>query len=439
MSKAFFYPIALAALGPVVYFWWSNSGSLLTSDPAHMFLALGRLSGLLAAFFVLLQFLLMGRAIWLERTFGLDKLSRVHHLNGFFAFILILTHPFLIVLANSMITGNSVVRQFINTITATQQLVMAFIALIIYIATVSFSLYIVRKRLKYETWFFVHLFNYVAVALVFWHQVDSGEDFLASKMFVYYWYFLYAFVFSNLIIFRIFRPVYLYTKHKFVVEKLERETHDSTSVYITGNNINEFKVLPGQFMIFKFLAKGFWWQSHPFSLSKPLDGKQIRITVKSVGDFTSKITMLSPGTPVIIDGPYGIFTEKVNKMDQILLIAGGIGITPIRSLVEQLAAQHKDIVLISANKAGKDIVFKNELDELGTRFGFSIYYVLSQEQNDRYLYGQVDKEKISQLVKDVIERDVYLCGPIPMMESVRKSLEELGVPAVNIHFEKFSL
>src|SRR3989344_62554 len=352
MSKALFYPIVLAALGPVAYFWWGNSGSLLTSDPAHMFLALGRLSGLLAAFFVLLQFLLMGRAIWLERTFGLDKLSRVHHLNGFFAFILILTHPFL---------------------------------------------------------------------------------------FVYYWYFLYAFVFSNLIIFRIFRPVYLYTKHKFVVEKLERETHDSTSVYITGNNINEFKVLPGQFMIFKFLAKGFWWQSHPFSLSKPLDGKQIRITVKSVGDFTSKITKLSPGTPVIIDGPYGIFTEKVNKMDRILLIAGGIGITPIRSLVEQLAAQHKDIVLISANKAGKDIVFKNELDELGTRFGFSIYYVLSQEQNDRYLYGQVDKEKISQLVKDVIERDVYLCGPIPMMESVRKSLEELGVPAVNIHFEKFSL
>jgi predicted ferric reductase len=191
--------------------------------------------------------------------------------------------------------------------------------------------------------------------------------------------------------------------------------------------MENYHVLPGQFMKFNFLTPKFWYQSHPFSLSKMANGN-LRITPKNSGDFTSEIPNLKSGTRVIIDGPYGTFTRNRIKSNKVLFIAGGIGITPIRALIEELA-QEKDIVLLYSVKTESEIIFKKEL----AKFKFPIKYVITEKE------GHLDGTKISKLVSDVKERDVMICGPVPMIDAIKEALVSLGVPENNIHFEKFLL
>src|SRR3990167_1112601 len=299
-------------------FWWNGSGQLLTRSLGNALIALGRLSGLLAVYFVLLQVLLIGRSVWIEKTFGLDKLSQVHRLNGKFALFFILLHPFLLTIGYSIATRVNPVDQFLSFVTSYEAVLQAGLEVILFVIIVFTSLYIVRSKLKYEIWYFIHLFTYLAILLAFAHQLKNGKDFLTNSLFTYYWYGLYIFVFGNHLIFRFTRPVYLFAKHRFYVEKVIRETPDAVSIYISGKNLQDFKIDPGQFMFLRFLAKNFWWQSHPFSLSQIPNDKNLRVTIKNSGDFTSTVDRIRAKTPVVIDGPYGIFTEKKAKSNKIL-------------------------------------------------------------------------------------------------------------------------
>jgi predicted ferric reductase len=203
--------------------------------------------------------------------------------------------------------------------------------------------------------------------------------------------------------------------------------------------MGQFKVKPGQFMILRFVARKYWWQAHPFSLSMPTDGKFIRITPKSVGDFTSLIPHLPLATPVIIEGPFGTFTREAAKKDKILFIAGGIGITPVRALIEEMAKEGKNVVLFYSNKTKAEIVFKNEIDMLSKKFRFPVHYFLSQEKADDYYYGRITAESITARIKNIKEYDIFICGPGKMTDSMRKALILINIPQEQIHFEKFTL
>ncbi len=441
MTKKLIYSLYFFNLAVILFFWWNNSGSLLLSGFPGALIALGRVCGLLAAAFVLMQFMFIGRAIWLERTFGLDKLSRVHRINGQITIFFILLHPLFITLGYAFSSKTSITQQFMNLILKSPDVWQALLAAILFTIIVAFSIYIVRKRLKYETWYYIHVFMYLAVLLAWGHQLKNGEDFLANKWFVYYWYAFYIFVLGNHLIFRFLRPLYLMQKHHFYVEKVVPETYDTNSIYISGKNMEQFKVEAGQFMIFRFINKQFWWQAHPFSMSMLPNGKQVRISVKNVGDFTSQIGTVTTGTPVEIDGPHGVFTAKHVQKDKILLVAGGIGITPLRSLSEQLLALGKDVILIYGNKTDKDIVFKQEFEALQKQYNFPIHHVLSNitEETPPYIKGYVDKDKLQTLVKDITEREVFFCGPPIMMDKLKVALGELGVPKNMMHYERFAL
>lgn len=439
MKKTFLYILYLLSNLVVIYFWFRYSGSLLFQGLPFVSIALGRLTGLLAVMGVLTQFLLMGRAPWIEQVFGLDKLAVMHQKNGKRTILLILAHPLLLTFGYSLTSNKSFIEQFIIFLTKYPDVLLAFIALILFTSIVYLSLYIVWRRLKYESWYLTHLFTYVAVLLAWGHQLTNGEDFLANKTFTYYWYFLYLFVFGNHLLFRFAKPLYLFSKHQFAVHKVVRETHNAISLYITGTKMQQFNVLPGQFMIFRFLTSKRWWQAHPFSLSQHKIDGTIRITPKNVGDFTSQLASIKPGTPVIIDGPYGVFTAEQAKKNKILLFAAGIGITPIRTLIEQFAILKKDVIFLYSNKTKKEIVFESELREIAERYKIPAYFFLTQEKVHNHIFGRINKEQIAKLVPDVIDREVYICGPQAMIQKILKELDQLHVPINQIHFEKFSL
>ncbi len=418
-----------------------SMGNQLTGEPVGQYLAYGRLAGLFAVLCILFQLLLIGRIKWLEHSFGLDRMAHLHHFTGFAIVAFLLAHPLLVTTGHSMQSGTGFLAQYVDFIENWEDVLAAIIGVIVISVALVFSVLVLKKWVRYEVWYYSHLSLYVAIALVFGHQFEVGTDLVGNRYFEGYWYALYAFTFANLAYYRFLRPVIFFLRHRFKVEKIVPETGDVTSVYIEGRSMEFFPVEAGQFMIVRFWAKGFRWEAHPFSMSFRPNGEKIRLSIKALGDFTRRIPGLKPGTHVFIDGPHGIFTSATSNSQKILLIAGGIGITPIRALAEEMSATGRDVILIYANRNRAAIVFEKELDELAGKSGghLKVVHVLSEDAGWTGEKGKLDKEKISSLVPDLPDREVFLCGPPMMMKFVRKSLSELKVPKSRIHFEKFAL
>ncbi len=440
MKRIFIYLVALLNFLILIAFWWYFSGALILEGTfVSISLAIGRLTGLLAVNLILSQLILIGRVKWVESVFGLDKLSRIHKWSGYSILLLITLHPLFLIFAYSKITDSTYLAQFISFLLNWDDVFKAFLAYLVFLVIVFLSITIVRKRLKYETWYFVHIFTYIAIVFAFGHQLETTPD-SDSLLFQAYWYLIYFIAFANIGWFRFIRPLINSWRFRFTVSKVERDGV-ATSIYITGKNLEKFKIDAGQFMIFRFFQKGFWWQAHPFSLSKAPNGGELKITAKGLGDYTNELPKLEVGTNVLIDGPHGVFTAKKIKKDKVLFIAGGIGITPIWSILESLGkkAKAQDAILIYGNKTQDDIVFSKSLSGLTQQTGMKIFNVLSNEKVDGFETGYVDEGKIRSLVPDAKDRDIFLCGPPVMMKSVKIALHNLGVPKKQIHFESFAL
>ena len=435
LAYAVFYLNAVVILG----FWWFSTGFEITRTASDAFNGLGRVTGLLGTYLVLWQLLFMARLPWLERAFGLERMAVLHKWNGYFAIGLLIGHAVFQTLGYQIGDGKDVAGQLADFISSYQGLLAAIVSLGLFVAVVVLSVTIAARRLAYETWYFIHLYAYLAVALAFSHQLATGVDFAGNPAFVWYWCGLYVLVGGSLLLYRVVGPLATYGRHRFRVQSVEREARGVFSVYISGRNLHQFEAEAGQFAIWRFLDGKRWWQAHPFSISAIPDGRRLRITVKNIGDFTAGIHTLKPGTPILIDGPFGKFTERPTN-PKVLLIAGGIGITPIRPLAEEMAADGFDVrVLYRAHNEG-DIVFKKEIDALSAEYGVRVDYLLTQaggRQSRRDTWFST--ATLARLVPDLKQRVVYVCGPVGMMAAVIKSLGALGVPPDQIRTEVFRL
>lgn len=437
-KKALAWAFWAVNIAIILGFWlpdgWPEtfSGDLVTS--LH---ALGRLAGLGATFCALTQFVLMGRVGWLEPIFGLDRLAVFHRRNGIATIILILLHSSVMTITHPLLQGSASFLDIINV----PYVWLAMIAEALFILTVGVSIVIVRRRLRFETWYAVHVLNYAAIALVPWHQLTNGSDLLVHPLFAKYWIGLYAFAALNILIWRFGTTFLNDARFHFTVQKVVPETATATSVYITGKHVERFKAKGGQFVMVRFLARPFVWQEHPFSLSRLPHPEGLRLTIRQLGDFTNMIPHLKPGTRVWVSGPFGAFTREKQRTKKILYIAGGIGITPIRSMVEEQAVRGEKAVsvLMYGNRTEQDTVFLKELQELGATIAMPIFNVLSEQKGYKGETGFIDPQRILRLVPDARERDVFLCGPPPMMWAIIKGLKEAGMPQAQIHYERFAL
>ncbi len=423
----------------IVGFWWLSSGFEITRTASDAFNGLGRVTGLLGTYLVLWQLLLMARLPWLEHAFGLERMAVLHKWNGYLAISLLLGHGVFQTLGYQLGDGKDVAAQLADFIQSYPGLLAAIVALAMFLAVVVVSVTIARQKLAYETWYFVHLYAYLAVLLAFSHQLATGVDFAGNAVFVVYWWLLYAFVLGFLVLYRVVGPLFAYKRHRFRVQSIEKEARGVFSVYVGGRELDQFEADAGQFAIWRFLDRKRWWQAHPFSISAIPDGRRLRITVKNIGDFTSGVHTLKPGTPILLEGPFGKFTERPANR-KVLLIAGGIGITPIRPLAEEMALDGFDVRLLYRAHAQNDIVFRKELDALAETHGVRVDYLLTESAP-----GRLDRkawfgpDSLARLVPDVADRVAYVCGPKGMMSVVIDSLKQLGVPPREIRSEVFRL
>jgi ferredoxin-NADP reductase len=197
--------------------------------------------------------------------------------------------------------------------------------------------------------------------------------------------------------------------------------------------LERLRVRAGQSLHWRFLARGHWWETHPFSLSAAPDGRRLRITVKDVGDYTRRLASMPVGTRVIIEGPSGGLTSAARRHPRVALIAGGVGIAPIRALLEDTPGEPGTIAVIYRAACEDDVLFRDELDDLAQRRGAELHYVLGERRGDELLSA----EHLQALVPDIASRDVYVCGPPRMAEATRTSLRRAGVPRRHIVSEGF--
>lgn len=422
----------------ILVFWWQASGHATSATASSLQIAIGNITGLIGTYAVLWQLVLLGRLTFLERHFGLEKLTWLHKWNGYAALTLILAHTLFLILGFAIADHAGLIKQTLDFMFNWNDVLKATLATGLFIVIVPMSIGIVRRGFKYETWYYVHLFTYLAILLAFSHQLSVGSDLAGNLPFQAFWLALYVLSFGALGWYRFLRPAWLVYEHRLQVAKVVPETGDVVSVYITGQKLDRLPFQPGQFMIWRFLDKERWWQAHPFSISVAPNGQYLRLTAKMVGDFTRSLSGLKPGTWVSIDGPHGNFTADHLGNPKVLLIAGGSGITPIRSMLERLPATIQDVVLVYAARSQADLALRTEIETLATRTGAQVKYLLSNEAVPGFATGILDDNNLRALVPDAASREVMLCGPPPMMDAVTQTLERAGVKSAAIHTERFA-
>jgi predicted ferric reductase len=418
---------------------WIRHGNLSDlSTVAGTVIAAGELAALYGTYLILIQLVLMSRNPWLDQVFGQDRVTQAHRWVGFAAVWLLLAHGVLTTVGYAMSDNGSPVGQFFSFITGYPYVLWSIVGMGILIAVAISSVKAARKRVSYETWYSIHLYTYLAIALAFLHQLFVGVDFTTDQVASLYWIALYVLAFGTLFVFRFGQPIAVSVRHRMRVANVVQEGPGIVSIYLTGRDLDRLAVRAGQWFRLRFLTVDGWYRAHPFSISAAPNGRYLRFTVKDLGDYTSHLQHVRVGTVVFVEGPYGVFTGARRTKARVLLVAGGIGITPLRALLEELPAARGNLTLVYRASGPEDVVFRHELDQLAELRGATIYYVVGKRGSREVPSDPFEPRELRKLVPDLKDRDIYVCGPTGMMDRVLGTLQRLKIPDSQIHYERFA-
>jgi len=413
--------------------WWLDTPLRSVHGTSAMLTESGRITGMAAGFFLLTQILLMSRMSVLERSIGSHDLLVWHRELGAAVVILVIAHVVLITLGYAGEAGISVFGQTAQLWDAPTAMISAYVATGVLVAIGLLAIRAVRSRMPYELWYYLHLSSYLVLLLGYGHQFAAGQELSKGGFGHWYWVALYALTVSCMVWGRLVRPVLLNAHHRLRVADVVAEAGEMVSIYITGRRLEDLDVRAGQYFRWRFLARGCWWQAHPFSLSAAPNGRWLRLTIKVVGKHTSDLRRLRPGVAVFAEGPWGIFTADQRRHPAALLIAGGSGIAPIRALLEELPTGS---IIIYRARSLDELVFREELEWLADNREARLWYVLGS-RDDPGPRRAFSAAGMRELVPDVKQRDVYLCGPPGLVEASLKALKPLHIRRKHIHMDPF--
>jgi predicted ferric reductase len=428
----------------VVALWVAGGGIQDLAGLDGAFTSLGRLTGLVGADLLLIQVILMARVPVIERSYGQDELARRHRLVGFTSFSLMLAHLALISIGYALTARVNVVVQFWELVVDYPGMLLATAGTAMLVMVALTSMRRSRRRLRYESWHLLHLYAYLGVGLAVPHMLWTGQEFLTSPVATAYWWTLWIAAAGSILVWRIGVPLSRSFVHDVRVVRVVRESDDVVSVIMSGRNLDRLPVAAGQFLNWRFLSGPGWTRAHPYSLSAAPTPGTLRVTVKDLGDGSHSLAAVRPGTRVLFEGPYGRLHAGVRTRSKVTLIASGIGISPIRALLEELPQRPGDVTLLYRVRDEADLVLRTEIEQLAERTGARVYYLVGRRVPGReswlpYTAAHLtDAEALAALVPDIAAHDVYVCGAVPWMNAVEAAARECGVPAEQIHSERFS-
>ncbi len=423
---------ALLGLGATVALAVSAESAGSLRAPGGIAIAIGRVAGLTGAYLMLLMVLLMARIPTLERAVGQDRLARWHRRIGGWPIALITLHVAAITIGYAQSARTGYLRQVWVLLDRYPDVLAAAVGFGLLVMVGVASVRRARSRMRYETWWAVHLYTYVALSLAFAHQIVTGASFVGHPVTRIVWSVAWAATAGTVIVCRLLLPIFRTLRHQLTVVEVRGETPGVVSVIMRGRRLERLPVAGGQFFHWRFLCRGLWWQAHPYSLSAMPAPPYLRLTVRTAGDHGEALARMATGTKVAIEGPYGAFTEQQRVAERVLLIAAGVGVTPIRSLLEELPPD-VDVCVVLRASSPAELPLRDELAALVAERGGRLHELFGSRRS-----VQLDGRALRRLVRDVAERDVYLCGPDGFAEPLIAELWRLGVAKERIHRESFA-
>lgn len=423
----------IGALTLVVVGLWARHGGVtdLSGTATSMFTSLASLSGLFASEAGILGLVLVTRTAQLERRYGLDRMFNWHRILGEAMALFLVVHivtsieawanPGGIVNAVKDLTG----REAYMALTTVGTVMVLFV-------TVT-SLRAVREKFNYETWYFIHLMAYVGLAFSFSHQIVLGVDFMHDDLARWFWIGIHVALVAWIIwgrwgtlVSSLMRPLR--------VASVQPEANGVVSLTLTGTNLRGHRAASGQFYYLRELSPGRWWRNNPFSLSSEPSTAGLRFTIKDRGDASRAFTQIAVGTRVAIEGPYGVCTPDLVGNDKVLLVAGGVGIGPVVSFLEQLRPSSEPVVLYRAHSQA-EVAHADELDKLVAERGGRLH-VLVGARHTLKVADPFAGDVLLKTIPDLASRVVVVAGPESMIKAVQHGARDAGVPSERIHAER---
>ncbi|CAB4574171.1 MAG: hypothetical protein F2557_04415 [Actinobacteria bacterium] len=410
--------------------------TLTASDFADIYSQIttaSRFFALTGSYLAIIGLLLIARISWIENVLGHDRLVTWHRKAMPYALYFITLHVLLVTLGyagGDQVRIGTALWTMITTYPWMLPATLGFVLLLV--AGVS-SYRIFRQSIRYESWWVIHLYTYLGLALSFMHQILTGAMFISHPLAKNYWIGLYSFVVIAILYWRILMPLAKSIRHKLMVDKVVNEGPGVVSIYIKGRDVKKLNAQGGQFFSWRFLSKNLWYQSHPYSLSASPSDDSMRITVKALGDSSSELAHIKSGTRVFIEGPYGVFkASSARRGRHIVLIGGGVGITPLRAIMEEFPNNTQiDILYRASNES--ELVLRKELDELSDRIGARVHYLVGSRQEHTMSY-----EYLKKFVPNFQDSEVFICGPEGLVSAVKEAAKKAGIPMNRFHDEAFA-
>lgn len=424
---------ALAALLSLANGWHASTA-------AEIVTGLGIVTGLVGTDLVLVMLVLAARIPLLDRSIGHDRAIAVHRSLGKPALYLLLAHGAMLTVGYALSAGIDPVAEVVS-LWQTPDLPLAFIGLGLLITVVVSSVVAVRRRLSYEGWHVIHLLSYAAVLVAVPHQLSAGAILSEGTMQRAYWISLYVLAFGAIVTHRIVEPVVASVRHSLRVSSVDAIAPGVVSIELTGRRLRQLDAAGGQFFVWRFWSAGTWWHSHPISLSASPTDATLRITVHNLGAGSASLATVRPGTRAWFEGPYGLFSQAARTSPRLAIIAAGIGITPVRALLEHATlAPGEATVLLRASTPDETYLWRETID-IARQKGAVVYTMVGRRAVEgRRWMPQADADRgvsIASIVPSLRDTDLYICGPTPWLDLVVSDAVAAGIPRQQLHTERF--
>ena len=421
-----------AAFGIILTVWFRHGGfGALSQGSIPAATSLAQLSGIAASFAGLAGLTLAGRPLAVEHRYGLDQVFIWHRILGETMAVLIAVHIVTSVFAWGLDIGFA--SAIVDLTGRESYMALAFVGSLIIGAVTISSLRSIRRQMSYETWYFVHLLAYVGFAMSFGHEIVWGELFANDAFSRWLWIALHVGVGVMLIRGRWGRFL-IAAMHPLHVAETRKLNKNTTELRLAGGALNKMVGDAGQFVIIRPLTKGLWWQAHPFSLSAAPTTDGLRISVKELGDASTSIAHLPRGTRIAVEGPFGATTPQTISDRKVLFIVGGIGVAPVKAMLERLDRRHQPIVLYRASRHD-DLVYANELRGMARDLGGELMTLVGPTAT-LAVKDPFSGKVLGKAIPDLTQRVAILCGPERLLWAGRAGLREAGVASEDIHFEQ---
>jgi predicted ferric reductase len=383
-----------------------------------------------------LQFGLTARFRYVTEPWGEDVIYHFHRRISLVAITLVVLHVIILFALRPQRVA------MLNFFEASWRATFGALAIYALIALVVTALWRTKVRLNYETWHLSHIVLAVtAIAAGLLHMLGFGR-YLIDPWKQALWIGLAIFWIGLLIYVRIVKPLFM-LRRPYRVAEVRKERGDTWTLVMRPDRHAGFLFSPGQFGWLTLWGSPFKITGHPFSFSSSAavtDGR-VEMSIRNLGDFTSAIPDVPVGSRVYLDGPYGAFTIG-NPADMHVLIAGGIGVTPMMSMIRTLAdrGDKRPVILLYASKDWDSVTFREDLETLKAQLNLTTVYVL-QNPPPGWLgeQGYISAEMFKRHLPPPYEtHEYFICGPDVMMDAIENALKELGVPLSKYHSERYS-